>query len=210
MAIDNGSGASGSLGPLIYYYRKGKKCIRTKPPHVHNPQTAQQTNHRTKISMAGKLIRNLRKFIDIGYQATDIDMPMNEARKFMLNNCFDLSAEGATVLDYSKVLISRGQISKPEVTGFNIEGNTARINWKTPLKGDYTDGDDKVMIAMFMDEGKEGLSQLLSNVAYRKDGSCTIPVPIHTEPLHAWIFFYNPDIAPGESRMKVSDSVYLK
>lgn len=209
MAIDNGSGASGSLGHLIYYYRKGKKCIRTKPAHVFNPKTASQTHYRTKMSMAGKLIRNLRKFIDIGYQATEMDMPMNEARQYMLNNCFTKSADGATIMDYPKVIISRGEIAKPQETSLTIEGNTAHINWKTPVKGDYTDGDDKVMIAMFMDEGKDGLSQLLCNVAYRKDGSCTVPVPLSDEPVHMWMFFYNPDIAPGESRRKVSESVYL-
>jgi hypothetical protein len=208
MATDNGNGASGSLGPIIYYTRNGKKCMRMKPAHVKNPKTKGQTHHRNKIKLAGRLIRGLRKFIDIGYQATDSDMPMNEARQYIIRNCFNNDVEN-TVLDYSQVMIARGELAKPEETTFTIENNSARITWKTPVRGDNTKGDDKVMIAMYSDEGSEPLAQMLSNAAYRKDGVVTVSIPIHDQPLHYWMFFYQPDYCTGESRRKISDSVYI-
>lgn len=208
MATDNGNGASGSLGPIIYYMRNGKKYMRTKPGHVHNPKTQGQTHHRTKIRLAARLVKALRKFIDIGYQATDLDMPMNEARQYIIRNCFNSDVENTT-LDYSKVRISRGELPPPQDSTLSIEGNTARITWKTPVKGDYTKGDDKVMIAMFIDEGEAGISKMESGIAKRSDGSCTISLPEHTAPIHIWMFFYQPDLCPGESMRKVSESVYL-
>lgn len=208
MAIDEGNGASGSLGPVIYYMRKGKRCMRSKPAHMSNPNTVGQKNHRDKLKLSGRIIKALRKFIDIGFQATELDMPMNEARQYMIKNCFYIEQEN-TVLDYSKVLISRGELKAPEEATLSLDGNTANITWKVPVKGDYTKGDDKLMVAMFIDEGIDGVSQMLHNVALRSDGKCSVPVPIHTGPLHIWIFFSQPDYCAGESRKKVSDSVYF-
>lgn len=208
MATDNGNGASGSLGPVIYYIRNGKKCMRLKPVYVKNPKTKGQTHHRNKIRMAGRLVKELRKFIDIGYQASDFDMPMNEARQYIIRNCFNNNIEN-TALDYSKVMIARGELAKPEETTVTIENNSAHITWKTPVKGDYTSGDDKVMIAIYSDEGSEPLNQMVSNAAYRKAGAVTVSLPIHDQPLHLWMFYYQPDYCAGESRKKVSDSVYL-
>lgn len=182
--------------------------MRLKPAHVSNPKTKSQTHHRNKIRMAGRLVKGLRKFIDIGYQATDFDMPMNEARQYMIRNCFSNNNED-TVLDYSKVMIARGELLRPEETTLTIVNNTARVTWKTPVKGDYTNGDDKVMIAMYSDEGYEPLTQMLSNAAYRKAGEVTVSLPIHNQPLHLWMFFYQPDYCAGENRKKISDSVYL-
>ncbi len=208
MAIRNGDGASGSLGPIIHYYRNGKYCIRAKPAHVENPQTEGQTHHRNKIKQAGRFIRSLKKFINIGYQDTDHDMPMNEIRKHLIQTCFDKKTEG-TVLDYSRVMISRGELMKPEETTLIIEADAAHITWKSLAKGNHTNDDDKVMIAVFVDEGGDGQSELISNVAYRRDGSCTIPLPVHTAPMHIWMFYYNPDLIYTESKKKISDSVYL-
>ncbi len=208
MAIKNGDGASGSLGSIIHYYRNGKFCMRAKPAHVRNPRTEGQTQHRNKIKQAGRLIRALKKFINIGYQDTDFDMPMNEIRKHLIQTCFDNTTEG-TVLDYSRVLISRGELMKPEETTLTIEADKAHILWKTPLKSQFSNDDDKVMIAVFVDEGDDGQSDLLSSVAFRRDGTCTIPVPAQTAPMHIWMFYYNPDLIYSESRKKISDSVYL-
>lgn len=208
MAIKDGDGASGSLGPIIHYYRNGKYCMRMKPPHVENPRTEGQTHHRNKIKLAGRLIRSLKKFINIGYQDTEFDMPMNEIRKHLIQTCFDKTSDG-TVLDYSRVQISRGELMKPEETTIKLEADKALITWKTPVKGHYTNDDDKVMIAVFVDEGDDGQSVLLSNVACRRDGSCIIPLPVHTAPMHIWMFYYNPDLFYTESKKKISNSVYL-
>jgi hypothetical protein len=208
MAIRNGDGASGSLGSIIHYYRNGKYCMRAKPAHVENPKTEGQVHHRNKIKLAGRLIRSLKKFINIGYQDTDFDMPMNEIRKHLIQNCFDKTTEG-TVLDYSRVKIARGELMKPEETTLTIDAGSAHITWNNDVKGHYSNNDDKVMIALFIDEGDDGQSVLLSNVATRRDGACNIPLPAHTAPMHIWMFYYNPDLIYTESKKKVSDSAYL-
>lgn len=206
MGIEIGTGISGRVGSVIYYVRKGKKCMRIRPAHVYNPKTVAQTNHRNKLKLASRFVKSLDKFIRIGYQAATVDNAGNEARQHLMKECFIVTDHGP-VLDFSSVIIARGEIPAPEECSLVVEDKTARITWK-PGKGDYWN-DVKVMVAMFIDEGKEGVSQLLSNVAYQKDGACTVPIPIHNEPLHIWMFFSNPDYCPNENRRKVSGSIYL-
>lgn len=199
---------SGSIGCLLHYSLKGKQVVRHKPAHMTNPKTIGQTNHRMKIKLSSRFIKSIHNFIKIGYQATSLDYPSNEARQYMIKNCFTVTSDGV-LMNYPSVAVSRGEIAKPEDFTMSIVVNTAHISWKTPVKGDYTNSEDKVMIVLFNDEGREGISWQLSNVASRQDGNTIFTVPIHTKPVHAWMFYYNPEKAVGEDRKKVSDSVYL-
>lgn len=208
MAIDNMGNMSGSLGNLVHYRLKGKQVVRHKPAHMTNPKTVGQRNHRMKIKLASRFVKSIYNFIKIGYQATSLDNPSNEARQYLIKNCFIVTTDSIS-FDYPSVLISRGGIKKPEDFSMTFDGNTAHITWKRPVKGDYTDGADRVMITLFSDEGLEGLSWLLSNAVTRQDGSALITVPIHSKPVHIWMFYYNSEKAVGEDRKKVSDSVYL-
>ncbi|MGE5457520.1 MAG: DUF6266 family protein [Methanococcaceae archaeon] len=206
MGIEIGTGVSGRVGNVIYYVRKGKKCMRIRPAHVYNPKTVGQTNHRNKLKLSSRFVKALDKFIRTGYQAATVDNAGNEARQHLMKECFVITDQGP-VIDFSSVIIARGEIPAPEECTISVDGNMGHITWKPGIgdRWNYV----KVMVAMFIDEGKEGNSQMLSNVAYQKDGSCNVPIPLHTQPVHIWIFFSNPDLCPNEDKGKVSGSVYL-
>lgn len=206
MAKKSGNGASGRIGNVIHYTRKGVKCMRIIPAHVSNPRSAAQTNQRNKLGMSSRFLKSLNRFILTGYQATELDTPANEARQHLMRDCFDITDNGP-VLDYSRISIARGLIPAPVDCTMTKTGNSTLISW-TPMRGSRS-ADIKVMIAMYIDEEKEGISQMLSNVAYQKDGSCNVPVPIHSKPVHVWMFFSNADLYPYEHIKKVSNSVYL-
>lgn len=208
MAIDKGNGPEGSMGNIVHYMLKGKKVMRLKPAHMTNPQTTAQTNHRTKIILSSRFVKAMNNFIKIGYQATSLDYPSNEARQYLMKKCFAIT-EAGPLLEYHTVVLSRGEIRKPEDTEMSINDTSANVSWKKPVPGDYNDGSDKVMIAIFSEEGEFGTSWLLSNVALRMDGNAVLQIPVHTKPIHVWMFFHNAEKAVGESRKKVSDSVYL-
>lgn len=208
MATGNPYRAKGSIGNLTFYRLKDKDVVRIKPAHVTNPRTTAQTNHRMKIKLASRLLKSMHSFIQIGYQETSLDYPANEARQYVMKNCFDITDNGP-VIDYSKVLISRGSIAKPEDISFVSDDDMVEISWKTPAKGDYTNGEDRFMIAMFMDEGEYGKSELIVSPARRNDGTTTAKIPDHSAPVQIWAFFYNAEAAVGESRKKISDSVWI-
>lgn len=208
MATEKRGRINGSIGNVVHYTLGDKNVMRHKPAHMHNPKTPKQQNHRAKIILSSRFIKSIHKFIKIGYQATSLDYPSNEARQYLIKNCF-IETPAGMALNYPAILVSRGELKMPEDFNMTAEGSTAAITWKTPVKHDYTDGMDKVMIAMFMDEGEEGVTWLKESVAFRADGKATIEIPAHQLPIHAWMFFYNAENATGESRKKISDSVYL-
>lgn len=206
MGIEIGTGVSGRVGNVIYYMRKGKKCMRIVPANVYNPKTVPQTNHRNKLKLASRFIKALDKFIRTGYQAATVDTAGNEARQHLMKECFDITPQGP-VLDFSRIIIARGEIPAPEEYNMTVDGDHVYISWKQGTGNQWIDV--KAMVAMFIDEGKEGISQMISNAAYQTDGECVVPIPVHTQPVHIWLFFSNPDLYPFEHKKKVSGSVYL-
>lgn len=209
MAIVTPKGLSGVLGPLIFFSRNGILCSRVKPAHVHNPKTPRQTNHRNKLGLSSRFIKACSKSVKTGYQATSADHCYNEARRFIYKNCFIDSADGNPQMIWENILISRGLIQKPEEFSMIPDCESVTINWKLPVKGDGTDGGDFVMVLMFSDEGKSGLALEHDKTAQRKDGTARFALLKSPKPVHAWMFFYNPLVCDGESRAKISDSVYL-
>lgn len=208
MAIDRNGRIKGSIGNVVHYNLGDKNIMRLKPGYMHNPRTPKQQNHRAKIRLSGRFNKAMIDFIKIGYQATSLDYPSNEARQYIIKNCFIETPQGM-VLDYPSILVSRGELNMPEEFSMTADGSAITVKWKTPVKNDGNDGMDKVMIAMYMDDTPLGQSWLHRSVALRREGTATVPIPPHNSPVHVWMFYYNAEKALGESRKKISDSVYL-
>ncbi len=175
------------------------------------------------MHLASRFIKAIKPFAKIGYQATNEDLYdnySNEIRQFILNNCFK-NDNGTPLLEYEKIKISRGEIRPPEEYSIQFvetpppeNGSvkvTGIITWKTPVeKVDWMlNLKDNVMLCMFSDSGDEGLAWMNSNMAERKDGTLSFPIPKSDKPIHFWMFFHNPNAHEGVSKKKISDSVYL-
>ncbi len=208
MAKGNPFKAKGRIGNLVFYNLKGEDLIRVIPANVHNPNTTAQSNHRTKVKLASKFLKTMNEFIKIGYQATSADYPANEARQYLIKNCFNITPAGP-VLDYKKVLIARGDIPAPLEYKMSVEANSASISWKTSTRDTVKRQDDRAMVAMFMEDGEKSTSELMHTPAHRRDGSVTVTIPSHTVPAQIWMFFYNAEEEVGKSRKNISDSVWL-
>ncbi len=209
MAVQNPDGPSGNIGGIIYYTRKGKRCMRAMPAHYDDAKTPAQLKHREKMKRAGRFTKACRRFLDIGYQDSSLDSSSNEARSFIIKSCFT-DMDPLPVLDYGRVVVSRGTIAPPKDPAMKVEGSMATITWDTTrVKHIYAANTDKVMILMFSDDCEAGTAHYYRHIALRSDGQVTIPVPISTAPLHTWMFFHEPDAATNESKRKISDSVYL-
>ncbi len=218
MAIDNGNGVTGPFGNASFYVRKKKKIIRAKPEHYSDANSPAQQFQRTKLKLTSRFVNSLKSTIKTGYQATDedrYDNYSNEIRQNILKTCF-VNVDDQPVLLYEKIKISRGDIKAPEDCTMQIAEipdskgmKMATITWKKPEESDVENKSDKVVIATFSDIGIYGESATHSNLAERKDGTVMIPITRSNAPVNIWMFFQNNDAATGESKLKISDSVYL-
>lgn len=207
MAKGNPFKAKGRIHNITMYTLNGEDVMRMIPAHVYNPKTTGQTNHRTKIRMASKFIKSFDSFIKIGYQATSLDNYSNEARQFMIKNCFNITPAGP-VFDFPKVLISRGELPMAEGCDMLVEDKSITITWDASASEGRRRKDDRVMVVFYMDEDG-GKCVELDTDARRGDRSVILEVPNHKVPVQVWMFFYNAEEAVGESRKKISNSVWL-
>jgi len=184
--------------------------MRLKSASFKDAKTPNQLKHRHKMRLAGEFTSSCKRFLAIGFQDAprSMDNASNEARSYIIKNCFDTTGD-LPVLDYSKISISRGYIQRPEITSTILEGRNLVIKWRLPYRGENVKADDRVMVMAYSDFGILNKSQFFFDIATRSEGTATIQLPLSTEPVHTWMFFHNPNAVIGESRNKISDSVYL-
>lgn len=218
MAIEKNHHLTGKVGPTVSYQLNGKDVVRVIGIYP-DPQSPAQLKNREKMRLTSRFIRAIHSIIKTGYQKTSIDYPSNEARQYLMKNCFT-DVDGNPELIYENIKVARGEIQPPEETTMTVFETpnepinsllkTATITWKTPSAGEsILKPHDEVVIVMFADSGDKGVSWSHKKIADRIDGTVSINVPKCDQPIHFWMFFYNDEAANGESRKKISDSVYL-
>lgn len=209
MARHFADGARGSSGNLIFYVRKGVQCSRVRTANFHDAKTPGQLAHREKMRLTANFVRKCIKAIRIGYQASDKDSASNEIRSFIMKNCF---VQGAALpeLDYSKILVSRGNLVPPRNTTLTVDASTATITWEN-IKGanESFKLSDRIIVVLYSEKDLDGFSNIVDELGTRKDMKASFNFSKRSLPLHAWMFFTNSDMAVGESRQKISNSVYL-
>lgn len=184
--------------------------MRLKPANYRDPQSPKQLIHREKMRLASRFTATCKRFIYIGYQdcQSGMETPVNEARSYIMKNCFDTSGV-LPVMVYSKIPISRGLITPPDIKSISAQNGMLIITWAVPVKGDGTRGNDQVMIMFYTSTGAEAFSYFYQDVATRSAGTVSVAIPTSSSPMHCWMFFHNPNAAVGESRERVSGSVYV-
>lgn len=206
MAKNKNGKLSGTIGNLIHYENNGEQCIRIKGAEYNDANTEVQQSHRGKIRQSGQFLKECKRIIKIGFQASDKNNYFNEANSYMYYNCFRRE-DSKDYLDFSKVKISRGNIPAPEDCSIVLSGNKLEIKWRPYNKYERAFKSDHAVVMLYDSEGK---SHNFTEAALRSDSSAQIEIPKNAiYPLHVWMFFHNPGFNVGESKDKISDSVYL-
>lgn len=206
MAKNKNGKLSGTIGNLIHYENNGEQCVRIKSAEYHDANTPVQQSHRGRIRLSGQFLKECKRIIKIGYQASTKNNYFNEANSYMYYNCFTMDG-GKEYLDFSKVKISRGNIPAPEDCTIVSSGITLDIKWRPYNKYERAYKSDHAVVLLYDSEGK---SHQFTEAALRSDSSALIKIPNDAiYPFHVWIFFHNPGFEVGESKDKISDSVYL-
>ena len=195
-------GVTGKIGNVIISSRYGKEYVKSAPDKVKNPKTKEQVKQRSKFSVTMAFLKTMTTFIRVGFQNASEDRrtPTNAASSYIMKNAFTNDA-GNLELDYSKVLVSMGDLDASEI--INSEFKEFTVYWDTVFKGNAKDNDQAMLLAHNSNLG-ESIYDI--GVGKRSHGSAKIVLPNNwnNHDIHIYLAFRSAD------GMKVSNSVYHK
>ena len=197
-------GVTGKIGNVIISSRYGKEYVKSAPDKVKNPKTKEQVKQRSKFSVTMAFLKTMTTFIRVGFQNASEDRrtPTNAASSYIMKNAFTNDA-GNLELDYSKVLVSMGDLDTSEIINSEFKDREFTVYWDTVFKGNAKDNDQAMLLAHNSNLG-ESIYDI--GVGKRSHGSAKIVLPNNwnNHDIHIYLAFRSAD------GMKVSNSVYHK
>ena len=197
-------GVTGKIGNVIISSRYGKEYVKSAPDKVKNPKTKEQVKQRSKFSVTMAFLKTMTTFIRVGFQNASEDRrtPTNAASSYIMKNAFTNDA-GNLELDYSKVLVSMGDLDTSEIINSEFKDRGFTVYWDKGFKGNAKDNDQAMLLAHNSNLG-ESIYDI--GVGKRSHGSAKIVLPNNwnNHDIHIYLAFRSAD------GMKVSNSVYHK
>ena len=120
---------SGKVGNVVGASWKGIAYMRSLPAHVKNPRTLAQRTQRSKFSLALEVIQPLLPVIKQGWKLhANKQSAFNAAMSYTIFNAI-LGEYPDYSVDYSKLIISRGNLTGAADFAATPSANGATINW---------------------------------------------------------------------------------
>ena len=197
-------GVSGKVGNVIISSWYGEEYVKSAPDKVKNPRTKEQVKQRSKFSVTMAFLKTMTPFIRVGYQSAreNRKTPTNAASSYIMKNAF-INDTGSLELDYSKVLVSMGDLNASEILNSEFKDGELTLYWDSILNGNAKNSDQTMLLAY---NSKIGESIYDTAAAKRSHGSAKLELPENwnNNDIHIYLAFRNVE---GN---KVSDSVYIK
>lgn len=197
-------GVSGKIGNVIISSRYGKEYVKSAPDKVMNPKTKEQVKQRSKFSVTMAFLKTITPFVRVGFQSASENRrtPTNAASSYIMKNAFTNDA-GNLGLDYSKVLVSMGDLDTSEIINIEFNGRELTVYWDANFMVTAKDNDQ---VMLLVHNSNLGESVFDIGAGKRSHGSAKIVLPNDwkNQDNHIYLAFRSAD---GK---KVSDSVYHK
>ena len=154
-----------------------------------NPNTEKQLVHRAKFGFVTKELNGLCNLFKVTFgRARGKNDAVSYAMKTALTGEYpDYS------LDYSKLIISSGDVDRTErVTIVKETGTTVKVDWDATVGSESTPKDNVNLV--FMNAASK-IAVLKQNVALRPDGIANVDLPEVWAggEIHCWIYFSTED-----------------
>jgi hypothetical protein len=184
-------GFTGTVGTVIGSgNRKGDDLIRVKTKKPRTSSTDGQINQRTKFNLVNQFLKALNFLLKIGFKkvAGDLMSPYNYALQFILKNAITGEAPDFEI-DYSKVLISDGDLSQVKAASAELTEGNVNFRWEGNSENSLGDSTDKAMMLVYNTNNHE--LSYSTEQATRQAASGIVPLPngIAGDKLAVYLFF---------------------
>lgn len=195
---------SGKVGKLVSYNLNGQNIIRknrTKESAANELQLAS----RQRMRIVNVFLKPIKGFINLGYlfaaQRT-IWNPYNLATSNVLLNAITDDYPNISI-DYSKVLVSKGDLKKAVSANAILNGDSLEITWIYDETKNFDNRNDRAMILIYFNDKIDPILILSGSLRSEKTQVIKLDSHLNATNLNIYLSFF------AEDRMSVSDSTYL-
>lgn len=146
----------GKMGGLVGYMRRGQQVTRAVPHPTTAPPSLKQLISRKQFSMAQQFVSPIKDFINYSFHPETkgtTRIPQNAANSYFRK----LAIQGEYPdyqIDFSKVMVSKGDLTAPANASVSLSGNLLTFKWATPPAGSSTRNEDQVMLLAYLPDSK--------------------------------------------------------
>lgn len=193
------AGLSGRIGDLVFSTGKNGTFVRAAPARARcsrNPPSTMQQEMRARFALASQFVSRAGKIIRLGCGDSS-GSPQGLAIKNLIKDAIEGAAPNLT-LNFSKVMLSRGKLSKPANPVLQLlNDRRLEFSWSNRIRKKTTE----MVLALFSPVNSRWEAEVCA-LNYRKSLFFNVPTSMG-EQLEAYVFMRYCDGS------KVSDSIYM-
>jgi hypothetical protein len=210
--LDNGpfGHLNGRVGNLVSYTLKGKNVVRVAGKSAKPPTLAKLANYQ-RMKVVNAFLKPILAFLNLGFAKAveDTDRnPYNEAVSF--NKKYALQGVYPNIsMDYSKALVSKGDLPPAVSPAVNILSNGIEFTWEIQSNIAQQCLNNRVMLVVYFPEGVDatGIPKAAMELSGARRHECrdfmALSAKELAKPFQAYIAFI------ADDRLNVSDSVWV-
>jgi hypothetical protein len=161
----------GKVGTVVGYTWKGIPVMRGIPKTRTKPFTEKELNQQAKFRLMNQFLKPAQNLLNVTFAHLAVQMsPFNKAFSYNIKNAITGFHPGLAI-DYSMVLISRGDLPNAESTAVHSpSAGLLQFTWTDNSGKGKAMGTDKAFVAIYQEESSSWEYQL--DIATRSQGKC--------------------------------------
>lgn len=168
-------GFHGTVGTVVGASWKGIAYMRSKAESVKNPRTEGQVKQRNRFATTLFFLQPITQYVRIGFRTyANMQSAFNAAMAYNIANAITGDYPNFE-LDYSKALVSRGQLTPVEEVSATAITSGIEITWTDNSGSGEAQSTDLAMPLLFNKSKQEAVFNTAAN--QRSEGATTLNVP---------------------------------
>lgn len=205
--IDNGilGGLNGRVGDAEGYIRNGIAYVRARRRKTNQPPTEKQLAARQRMSLVNRLINTMTAFVGVGFEQAAKGQAFsanNAAKSYQLNHAL-YGVYPDLAIDYSKVLLSRGELPAAENATVAPFGTGLKFSWDCELVGEHSYAWSIAMLLAYCPAINKSFFDLSGVKRNAREQFMELPLAFKGHSLQCYLSFVTGD------RTRIADSVYV-
>lgn len=191
------------VGPAIGRRHRGQNVLSALPHTSNKPFNADQLESQSKFGLLSSFLSDIDLLINTGFKAfTKRNSPVNEAFSYNYDHAFVKEGDGF-VIDYPKIVYSRGHIVTPESPQIFLEPESITINWLPQNQSAYCQFTDMASFLVYNPAKKLSAIFLNRTNRYAQGYTMNMPKDFIGDTVHCYMNFNS-----GNGK-KTGDSMYV-